>query len=90
MTIELTADRYKINVSEQVSTGDYENHSVRTTVEGDVNMTGDLSNGRREELQARLLAIERDVQAAVERAAENRLRLPEDRDYGVPERGGDE
>ena len=77
MTIELTADRFKINVSEQVSTGDYENHSVHTTVEGDITMTGALENGTREELQARLLAIEKDVQEAVERAAENRLRLPE-------------
>lgn len=90
MTIELSADRFKIHASEKVSTGDYESADYHATIEGDVTHAGDLDGDARTELKARLLAVEKDAQEVVERAAENRLREPGHADWSVPERGSDE
>lgn len=84
--IELTGQSFKVHVSEKVSTGDYESFDARVTIEGDINHTGSLANGARTELKARLLGLHKDAQEVVERSAENRIRLDDAEDWGVPER----
>lgn len=85
MTIELSGTTAKIHASEKVSTGDYENAEYHTTIEVDIDHTGALANGTREELKARLLALHKDAQATVARAAENRIREDGHEDWGVRE-----
>jgi len=74
MSIELSGKTVKVHAQEKVSTGEYESYTANATIEADVSHTGDLRNGDRVELRARLLALEKDVQESVERACENRIR----------------
>ena len=86
--IELVADRWKVHASEKISTGDYENHTTSVSLEGEIPRGADLDQEGRKELKARLLAVQREIQSAVERAAENRIREEGHEDWGV--RNGEE
>lgn len=74
--IEITADSATIMASEKVSTGNYENHTVSTTLE--VSIDGaDVTDAVPLELKDRLHDIRRDLQDQVSQAAYDRKREAE-------------
>jgi len=87
MSIELTGTKVKVHAQEKIQTDDYESYTANATIEADVDHMGDLTNGTRRELRARLLALEKDVQEAAERACENRIAAETHEDWNVD--GGD-
>lgn len=84
--ITLTADTYTVSVRETRSLGDYENIEPYAEVSGSIPNHGELGEESRRELKARLLALQKELQAVVERAADNRV--AEREDWGV-HNGGD-
>lgn len=69
--ITITAEGAKLMASEKVSTGDYENAQVSTTLE--VSVEGaDLTETLPDGLRNKLYALQRQVQSQVEAAAEQR------------------
>ena len=86
--IQLTATEFKVSATEKVSTGDYENYQPHVTIEGEIPLAAQLDEENRRELKARLLAIHKDAQEIVQRAAENRIANPEYENWGVT--NGDE
>lgn len=82
--IELTATGWTVSASEKTSTGEYENHESHAALEGDIPLGTRLDEDARRELKARLLALQKDLQEVVERAAENRVRESGHEDWGVP------
>lgn len=89
MTIELSGKTAKVHVSQKVQPEDYEPYEAMTTIEVEIDHTGDLVNDQREELRARLLALQRDAQETVARSCENRLRADGHEDWSTPKREGD-
>lgn len=87
--IQLTADSFTVHAREKVSTGDYENAEFHVTIEGSVSGAESLENGTREELKARLLAVQKEAQESVQRACENRIAAEGHEDWGVRQNGGD-
>jgi len=87
--IELQADRWKVHAAEKVSTGEYESHEVRQTIEGDIPRGAVLDAAGRKALKAKLLTVQQDLQKTVQRAGENRVALPESEDWGVHNGDGD-
>ena len=88
--ITLNAREWKVSATETISTGEYESYKPHVAVEGTIpEHESELTPERRTELTARLLSLHADVREVVERSAENRVRLPEERDYGIPANGGD-
>lgn len=87
--IELTPTAWKVSVTEKVSTGDYENHQPHATLEGEFAADVDVS-AHRPELRARLLALQRDLQAVVDQAAENRIAAEGHADWSDPLEGADD
>lgn len=83
--VELHAESFTVHAREKISTGDYENAEYHTTIEGRVETDDPITNGTRRALKARLLAMQKDAQETVERAAENRVALPESEDWSVRE-----
>jgi hypothetical protein len=78
--VTLTATEWSVSASEKISTGQYENYEVSAFVSGDipegVNVTEDG-----EELETELNRVHARLMDSVQKAAENRERLPEDRDW---------
>ena len=83
MTIELSADEWKVHCQEKVSTGEYESATVDASLSGSVEGVHTLDDDARRELKARLLSVEKTVQEAAERAAKNRIREDGHEDWGV-------
>lgn len=86
--ITLYGREYTVHAREKVSTGDYENAEYHVSMSGPV-VGGVLNPDNRRELKARLLSLQKDAQDIVERAAENRVALPESEDWGVRNGGED-
>jgi len=78
--IELTPEEFTVSVTEKRSTGDYENIEPHASVSGTVPDGADCDDVRRE-----LLALHRDLQQVVERAATNRNKVPEHEDWTDPD-----
>ena len=87
--IELTATEWSVSVSEKRSVGDYENVEPFASVSGELPET-ELDEQTRRELKARLLALQKELQEVVERAADNRVRADGHEDWGVPKGEGDQ
>jgi hypothetical protein len=89
--IHLSATDFTIHASEKVSTGEYETAQYDTTIKGEISHGSvDLDEATRKELKAKLLAIHKDAQETVERAAENRIARDEAEDWGVHNGGEDD
>ncbi len=85
--IDITATEWTVSATEKVSTGDYESHDVHTTIKGEIPLSDPLTEDRRKELKAKLLAVHKEAQEMVERAAENRIAAEGHEDWSV--RNGD-
>lgn len=83
--ITLTADRWTVSATEQISTGEYENYQPHVKIEGDVPLQVELDQDTRTELKARLLGLHKEAQAILQRACENRIAEPGHEDWGVSE-----
>lgn len=88
VAIELSGKTAKVHASQKIQPEDYEPFTARTTIEVDIDHTGDLATGTRQELKARLLKLHADAQETVERAADNRIAEQGHEDWSVPEREG--
>lgn len=84
--ITLNPNEWTVSAEETVSTGEYESAKHYASLSGDIPEHVDLDAEARREIMARLLAVEKTMQAVVERGGENRL--AESEDWGVRE--GDE
>lgn len=76
MSIELNGTEFKVSCTEQRSTGEYENVQPHASIEGEITAPGDLTD-HRPEIRRKLMQLERDVQAIVEQAADNRVAIQE-------------
>lgn len=84
--IQLVGTEWTVSTKEKRSTGDYENVEPFASVSGDIAQpAGELDEEARRCLQAKLLALHKDLQAVVERAADNRVAHPDSENWGVPE-----
>lgn len=95
--ITLHGREFTVHAREKISTGDYENAEYHVSISGEIwpddplfdaggvpVSSNELDPEARKELKARLLGLQKDAQEVVERAAENRVALPESEDWGVP------
>lgn len=81
--IILTPDRFLVSASEKVSTGDYENYNPHATIEGGVD-AGDLDEETRAAIRQRLLDLQHDLQAILERSCKNRIAIKDSEDWSDP------
>lgn len=86
--IELRGTEFKVSVTEKRSTGDYENIQPHASVEGEFD-GGAALDADRAQLRSKLLALQRDLQAVVERAADNRIKADGHEDWSDPLGGED-
>lgn len=83
--IEITANGYKVHVGEKVSTGDYENHQIDMTVEGDVSVGDDVDfDAQRDYIRRTLLAQLRDMQKVAQQVGENRIAIEDAEEWSDP------
>lgn len=80
--ITLTATEFKVSVTEKRSTGEYENVQPHASLEGELET--ELAGENRARVRRQLLAIQRDLQAVVEQAADNRVSIEEHEDWSDP------
>lgn len=75
--VTITAEGAKVMASEKVSTGDYENAQVSTTLE--VTIEGaDVTDGMSSDVRRKLYGLAREVQSQTESAAEERRPTDDD------------
>lgn len=78
--VTITAEGFKIHCSEKVQTDDYENAQTGLTVEGSIE-GAELDGEVPHDVRARLLRVARSLQKDVQKAAENRRKLPDSEDW---------
>lgn len=83
--IDLRAREWSVGASEKISTGDYENYEPNAFISGDIPEGVVLDEDTREEIERELNALHARVMNSVQKAAENRERLPERRDWSAGE-----
>lgn len=79
--ITITVESFKLHYGEKVSTGEFENAQVDLSLEGSIDGAEVDSGGLPYDVRGRLLRSSKQLQKDGQKAAENRLKLPEQEDW---------
>ena len=72
---------FKVSASEKISTGDYENYTPHTSIEGEFEVPIFLDEEAKRQVRQMTMDLHRDLQETLEQVALNRTRIEEHEEW---------